>query len=65
VSAEETINAPSVGIQLEYSWLLGATRRFYVGGGLGAKMLFFDEDDFDDDVIARYPTGRLAIGFAF
>jgi hypothetical protein len=29
-------------------------------------MLFFDEDEFsDDDVTAKYPTARLAIGFAF
>jgi hypothetical protein len=63
---ETSVTAPGFGIQLEYSRLLGAQRRFYLGGGIGAKALFFDEDEFtDDDILARYPTARLAVGFAF
>ena len=64
VGTDESVTAPSIGILLEYSRLLGRTRRFYLGGGIGAKMLFIDEDDFVE-ATARYPTARLAIGFAF
>jgi len=61
----ETASGPSAGVTLDYGWLLGRTRSFYIGLGAGAKVLFIDEDEFSDDVIVRYPTARLSIGYAF
>lgn len=37
---ENEFDALSVGIDLGYSWLLGRTRQFFIGTGIGAKRLF-------------------------
>ena len=58
-------SGPTIGTMIEYGWLLNANRSFYVGMGFGAKALFIDEDEVDDDVTLRYPTARLSIGWAF
>jgi hypothetical protein len=66
VVVEEEFDALSIGLDLGYSWLLGRTRQFFIGTGIGAKRLFRlgDEND-DDDETYGYPTIRLSIGFAF
>ena len=66
VAEADTVSqtSPSIGVMLEYGWLLGQSRSFYVGVGLGAKAVFINTDDFDS-VTARYPTARLSVGFAF
>lgn len=61
----ETVSGPSAGVVIDYGWLLGRRRSFYVGLGAGAKVLFVDDDEFSDDVLVRYPTARLSIGYAF
>jgi hypothetical protein len=62
---EQSATGPSAGFLFDYGWLLGATQRFYVGLGAGAKVLFVDDSEFSDDFIARYPTARLSVGYAF
>ena len=62
---EKKFDALSVGIDLGYSWLLGRTRQFFIGTGIGAKRLFPIGDDNDDDETFGYPTLRLSIGYAF
>ena len=56
---------PSVGVMLDYNWLLGANKSFYVGLGAGAKALFINEDEFNSNITLRYPTARLSVGWAF
>lgn len=63
-SAEGSTSGPSVGVALDYNWLLGASRSFYVGMGMGAKALFIDRDAVDGTTV-RYPTARVSIGYAF
>ena len=63
-SREGSAGGPTFGVALDYNWLLGASRSFYVGLGLGAKALFIDAKKFDD-ATARYPTARISIGRAF
>jgi hypothetical protein len=67
VAEADTISktSPSIGVMLEYSWLLGASKSFYIATGLGAKAVFISSDDFGENVTARYPTARLSVGFAF
>jgi hypothetical protein len=55
---------PTFGVALDYNWLLGASKSFYVGLGVGAKALFIDEDAIDNATV-RYPTARVSIGYAF
>lgn len=62
---EDEFDALSIGIDLGYSWLLGRTRQFFIGTGIGAKRLFPLGEDDDDDETFGYPTVRLSIGYAF
>jgi hypothetical protein len=62
---EEATTGASIGTLLEYGWLLGETKRFYVGMGVGAKALLIGEKSFSHDVTLRYPTVRLSVGWAF
>ena len=55
---------PSIGVYVDYSWLLGRSERFYVGTGLGAKRILGDSDEFDDAPFV-YGTARFLIGVAF
>ena len=61
---ERDFNAtgPSIGFELGYARLYGATQRLYVGGIVGAKRIFWDVPD---AVFSAYPTIRVAIGYAF
>jgi hypothetical protein len=62
---DDEFDALSVGVDLGYSWLLGRTRQFFIGTGIGAKRLFpLGADDADDETFG-YPTVRLSIGYAF
>jgi hypothetical protein len=62
-----TATAATLGVFLDYSWLIGRSRRFYIGTGIGAKRAFgLDESETD---AYRYSevlgAGRLQIGYAF
>ena len=63
--SEDDFDALSIGIDLGYSWLLGRTRQFFIGTGIGAKRLFPIGEGDDDDETFGYPTVRLSIGYAF
>jgi hypothetical protein len=56
---------PAVGVMIDYNWLLGASQRFYVGTGLGAKALFLSNKTLEESATVRYPTARLSVGWAF
>ncbi|MEP6550987.1 MAG: DUF3575 domain-containing protein [Gemmatimonadales bacterium] len=63
---KESASAPSFGVLLEYQWLLGLQRNFAVALGLGAKAIFINGDRFtSSDFVARYPTARVSVGYAF
>ncbi|HEV2147465.1 MAG TPA: hypothetical protein VGR37_08680 [Longimicrobiaceae bacterium] len=60
----ESVSAFSLGVEIDYNWLVGSSRRFYIGTGIGAKRLFGGDVDSDTPVVL--PTIRLVnIGFAF
>jgi len=59
------VSGATVGLMIDHGWLLGADRRLYAGAGFGAKLLLVNDDRLDDDFLARYPTARLSIGYAF
>jgi hypothetical protein len=57
---------PTFGVVLDHNWLLGRSRRFVVGTGIGAKRLLGqsrDSDFFDD--LRVIPMVRLQVGAAF
>lgn len=64
--AEESVSGPSLGVLLEYQWLMGVSRNFSVALGVGAKAVFVNENELtSDDFVTRYPTARVSVGFAF
>ena len=62
---KETLSGPTIGVALDYNWLLGATKGFYIGLGVGAKKVFVKDSNVLTDLIDTYPTARISIGFAF
>jgi len=62
--ADNTEAAPSVGVTADYNWILGKSKRFVVGTGVGAKRLFGNDDNFND-VNFAYPTFRFQTGLIF
>jgi hypothetical protein len=56
--------SPSIGVYVDYNWLLGKSNRFFVGTGVGAKRILGERDDFDDAPFV-YGTARFLIGVAF
>ena len=55
----------SIGVMLDYNWLLGTQKSFYVGLGLGAKRLFISDKSISDNATVMYPTARISVGWAF
>lgn len=65
-SSRETLTSPTIGVLVDYNFLLGAQRRFLVGTGIGAKRLLNRDTDIANfDPPRAYPFARFAIGLAF
>lgn len=64
-SSSGSASGPSIGVMLDYNWLLGAEKAFYIGLGLGAKTLFISDKAVADQATLHYPTVRLSVGWAF
>ena len=62
---DETVTAPSLGVLLEYQWLMGASKNFALTLGLGAKALSIKDNFSSSDFVARYPTARVSVGYSF
>ena len=61
-----SVSGPSLGVLLEYQWLLGVQRNFSVALGVGAKAVFVKDNEFtSDNFVTRYPTARISVGYAF
>jgi hypothetical protein len=63
-SSKSTAHGATIGVALDYNWLLGASKATYVGLGVGAKKIFANSNDIGDATLA-YPTARISIGYAF
>ena len=55
---------PSIGVYVDYNWLLGKRSRFFVGAGVGAKRILGDDDEFDEAPVV-YGTARFLFGVGF
>ena len=56
--------AATLGVLLDYNWLLGRRRRFVVGTGIGARRVLKDVEP-GSPLSQVYPDGRLVLGLAF
>jgi hypothetical protein len=56
----------TVGLLLDYNWMLGMQHRFIVGSGIGAKRVLVDADARDAAGLDHaYLTARFVVGLAF
>jgi hypothetical protein len=66
VGVRQAITVPTIGILGHYNWLIGTTRRFVVGTGVGAKrVLASDTERRKVDLSRAYLTARFVVGYAF
>lgn len=56
-------SAVTIGVQLNYSWILGPSQHFGIELGLGAKRLFYSGSEGRGST--ALPTGRLSVGYAY
>jgi hypothetical protein len=64
--ADESAGGASLGVLLEYQWLMGTKRNFALALGAGAKTLMVDDKTISSsDFTAHYPTARVSVGYAF
>lgn len=54
----------TVGVVVDYNWLLGRRQRFLVGLGIGAKRVLKNVSD-ESALNEVIPSGRFSIGLAF
>jgi hypothetical protein len=59
----QTTNAFTAGMQIDYSWILGPSQHFGIELGIGAKRLFYQGNK--GQASEALPTGRLSIGYSF
>lgn len=64
-SSEGKASGLKIGIDLDYSWLLGKRENFGVSLGVGARRVFLDDSFDGEDALVAYPTLRIAVGYAF
>lgn len=62
---DESQSGLALGVDLNWSWLIGDSKRWFVGAGLGAKRYFVEFEDESADIALVLPTGRLNFGIAF
>lgn len=55
---------PTIGVIVDYNWLLGRNKRFLVGAGVGGKRILGSDEGWIDLNIG-YPTARFQVGFLF
>jgi hypothetical protein len=64
--SRETLDAPTVGIIVDYNWLYGRQQHFLIGTGIGAKRVLASAGERDRvDIDRAVFTLRLIVGFAF
>jgi hypothetical protein len=60
-----TETAPTLGVIVNYDWLIGRQERFRIGLGLGAKRILRDVGPNNGVLEQVYPDGRFVLGVAF
>jgi hypothetical protein len=61
-----TLDFGTIGILVDYNWLLGQRQRFLVGAGAGAKRVLAGSEARERvDLTRAYPTARFVVGLAF
>ena len=65
-NTRQTIDSPTLGLLLDYNWMLGATHRFIIGTGLAAKRILAGAADREKVDLSRAQlSARFTVGVAF
>jgi len=65
-NTRQTIDTPTLGLLLDYNWMLGATHRFIIGTGLAAKRILAGAADREKvDLSRAQSSARFTVGVAF
>ena len=65
-NVRESLNTATAGVATDYNFMLGGSRRFIVGTGLGAKRILAGAEDRKRvDIGKAYVTARFVLGLAF
>lgn len=56
-------SAFTIGVRGDYVWILGRDQRFAVAAGVGAKRLFYSDEN--NNGSEGLPIGRLSVGYAW
>jgi hypothetical protein len=62
---DDKMSGPTLGLEIDYSWLVGRDRRLYVGLGFGARRLLSGGSDDGDDPILLPGARYFGIGYTF
>jgi hypothetical protein len=66
IETHPTADFATLGLLVDYNWMLGARHRFILGTGLGAKRVLADEAVRERvNIDKAYVTARFVIGIAF
>lgn len=61
---DDTMSGPTLGLEVDYSWLVGRDRRLYIGLGFGIRRLLSGGDNDGDPTLI--PGGRyFGVGYTF
>ncbi len=63
-NVRRTVSAPTLGVRMDYDWLVGARKRMLVGIGLGAKRVLRDVSP-GSPLQQVYGDGRFVVGLVF
>ncbi|MCC6317883.1 MAG: hypothetical protein IT361_09350 [Gemmatimonadaceae bacterium] len=55
---------PTIGVIVDYSWILGKAQRFVVSTGVGAKRVLGVKAEYND-IPTAYPTARFQVGIRY
>jgi hypothetical protein len=61
----QSVGGPSIGVLLEYQWLMGTSKEWAFALGAGAKALIIADKSTTFSYTAKYPTARISVGYAF
>jgi hypothetical protein len=65
-SVRPDLDFGTIGLLLDYNWMLGARRRFIIGTGIGAKRVLANQDERTAAGLDHaYMTVRFVVGLAF
>lgn len=62
---QRSVTAPTVGLAMDYGWLIGRRDNVHIDLGIGARRAFYGDEDDSDIELEVLPYLRLSVGLAW